>query len=250
MPETSNTSFIPKRNPVKQKKRNSPRPMFIGTLLIRIFFFAVLIASMGVLIYETRLSGELKKEVDRFSVATKSFDEESMQKILNVDLKLKQIKTRLDHTASISSLFEAIELATIQTVHINNLEISRLSNTEFEITSEMKADSYDSILFQRDVLEEDSRLVISSIEELNLSNPKPDGVLINNANNLDEDSESSVNFRTILTVLTEKIPHSLNPGGQSLEIQNLNIDFTQNTEGLEQDSLGTDPEQNTNQIDL
>jgi len=172
MPETSNTSFIPKRNPVKQKKANTPRPMFIGTLLIRIFFFAVLIASLGVLIYEERLR----------------------------------------HTASVSSLFEAIELATVQTAQIESLTLDRVSDTEFEIESEMKTESFDSIIFQRGVYERDNKLEVTSIEELALNNPKE-----NESSALQEENEDSVNFKAKLTISTDEIPHLINSNNSQIQ---------------------------------
>ena len=212
MPETSNTSFIPKRNPVKQKKANTPRPMFIGTLLIRIFFFAVLIASLGVLIYEKRVNAELDVEITNFDNAIASFSDENMQRIIDVDLRLKRIQERLRHTASVSSLFEAIELATVQTAQIESLTLDRVSDTEFEIESEMKTESFDSIIFQRGVYERDNKLEVTSIEELALNNPKE-----NESSALQEENEDSVNFKAKLTISTDEIPHLINSNNSQIQ---------------------------------
>ncbi len=219
MPEPSNTSFIPKRNPVKNARGSSPRPVFIGTLLIRAFFFAVLIAALVVFIYENRLNSQLDKEITTLNNLIATFSEVDMKKVQDANERLKLASDRLQYTASIRTIFEAVEDATVQTVQIDKLDINRLTNTEFEVVAKMRSGTFDSIIFQRGVMERSDKLIVSSIDDLVLNNPETDqGGSPNDIEYID--------FRANLSVLTENIPHNENAGG---EFRNVNLPTTPQT---------------------
>lgn len=205
MPESANTSFIPKRNPTKNSHSSAPR-IFIGTLIIQILFFAVLIAALGVFAYERKLNNDLNKEVLALNSAISSFSEDDMQKIINIDTRLIQAKNRLTHTASIASLFDAIEDSTVKSIQIKSLELKRLDDTKLTVETEMIADSFDSVLFQRGVLKRDGKLVVTNISDITLQN---------SAENQDKATKSqtstpenvTVAFKAELSVDTNLIPH-------------------------------------------
>ena len=208
MPDPANTSFIPKRNPTKKSNHsNSPR-IFIGTLIVQILFFAVLIAALGVFAYERKLNNDLDKEVIALNNAISSFSEEDMQKIINIDTRLAQAKNRLTHTASIYSLFTAIEAATVESIQIKNLELKRLDDTNLTIESEMIADSFDSVLFQRGVLKRDNKLVVTNISDVALQGSviETKDKIIKKLNVEPEDV--TVSFKAELSIDTNLIPHT------------------------------------------
>jgi hypothetical protein len=249
MSESTNTSFIPKRNPVKNKKRNTAHSVFIGTLLVRIFFFAVMIATLGIFTYEKSLNKDLNAEVVRFNEAIESFDQKKMQQIIDIDARINLIEDRLKHTASITAIFEAIELAVIEPVQIRSLELVRLTDTEFTIDANLKTDSFGSVIFQRSIFNDDDKLVVSNIENVKLINATRDP---SESVGL-EGTLSTVEFSASLTIPTEKIPHSItpfNPIGvsQIIDIEQ-DTDNTDNTDNTDLNLLEFN-EQSSNQIDI
>lgn len=205
MPESTNTSFIPKRNPIKNSHSKAPR-IFIGTLIIQIIFFAVLIAALGVFAYERKLSNDFEKEVLALSAVISSFSEEDMQKIIDLDTRLVQAKDRLTHTASIVSLFDAIEDSTVESIQIKSLEIKRLDDTKITIESEMIADSFDSVLFQRGVLKRDGKLSVTNISDLALQN-SPEEKEKSSEVQTSTPEDVTVSFKAELSIDTNSIPH-------------------------------------------
>lgn len=187
-------SFIPKRNPIKKSKHTTPRPVFVGTIIIRVIFFSVLMAALAVFTYQKKLENTLDSEIISFNNAIASFDERSLENILEIDNRIYQAKNRLDHTVSVASIFEAMELATVQSIQINDLELVRSDDDNILVTTNMKTDSFDTVLFQRSVLESSDKLSVLNVDELSISK--------------DEFQNPNLTFSAELSVDTELVPHA------------------------------------------
>jgi hypothetical protein len=205
MTEPLNTSFIPKRNPNAPTRQNTTQRVFIGTLIIQIFFFSVLLASLGVFVYEKKLNRDLDAEISALNSAIQSFDKEQMQKVVDLDTRINQVDYRLKHTASVSAIFGAMESATVESVKIESLKLKREDDSKFTIESEMQTDSFDSILFQRGVLERDEKLSVTNINDLKLSNFKSGDKQATDKSA----SEFGVSFQAELSINSESIPHQV-----------------------------------------
>lgn len=250
MPDPANTSFIPKRNPAKKSSHSNSPKVFIGTLIVQILFFAVLIASLGVFAYERKLTSDIDKEVIALNNAISSFSEEDMQKIINIDTRLAQAKNRLAHTASITSLFAAIEAATVESIKIKSLELNRPDDTSLTIESEMIADSFDSVLFQRGVLKRDSKLVVTDISDVALQGSviETKDKIIKKQNVEPEDV--TVSFKAELSVNTNLIPHTPTNAQNNLSSSEIDTGMSSSSgiiNSTESESLPTnDAEQSAN----
>ncbi len=213
MPESANTSFIPKRNPNKSVRRDAPRPIFIGTLIVRVFFFAVLIATLGVFAYEKKLNKDRDAEILALNNAIALFKEEDMRLLLDEDNRLFQASNRLKHTASIAAIFDSLELATLGPVGIQSMDLKRVDDTKIAIKTEMEAKTFDAVLFQRGVFEKDERLMVDRVGDLKLNYPNQQS---QSGNLISRDI--SIVFNTELSVPTNLIPHLTKPSNQSFEI--------------------------------
>ncbi|MEZ4195394.1 MAG: hypothetical protein R3B53_03330 [Candidatus Paceibacterota bacterium] len=171
MPGSRDTSFIPKHTTGKTEKSKIPRQLFLGTILVRVLFFSVMIATAGVFFYERKLSQELAVEIGSFRDATKSFeaDEEKLQTVLAMDKKLAQASDRFYNGISVASILKAIEVSTIATTRIENLDISRESDLELALEAKILTDSFDSVLFQRSILEQSETLKSVELEDVSIS---------------------------------------------------------------------------------
>ncbi len=212
MPGSSNTSFIPKRNPTHSNRPSNKQQVFLGSFIIKILFFASLIAAVGVFAYETKLNSNLEDEIVKLNNAISSFNEADMDRVLKMDLRINQAKQRLEHSVSITSLLLAIEKATSETVQITNFTLSRKDDKSFEIEASMETGSFDSVLFQREVLENGEILSISEVQDLTLQNVPPNnGLFIRNTEAGEEQEKVVVSFIALLNVDAEKIPHQATP---------------------------------------
>jgi hypothetical protein len=209
MPGSSNTSFIPKRNPTKNIRTGVKKPVFVGTFIIRILFVATLLATAGVYAYKTKLASDLNNEIVRLDSAIAGFKEADLFRVMEVDTRMIQAKYRLAHSASIVSILDALEKSTVSTAEITDLTFERIDDKVFEVQSTMKTDTFDSVIFQREILESSDKLVVAEIDDLLLQAVPPNNGLYENITSSGESLRESVTFKALLTVDTEKISHQV-----------------------------------------
>lgn len=210
MPDSSSTSFIPKKSPAQNEKRIGKRKVYIGTLIVRILFFAALAGSAGVYLYGQKLQSNLEDKVSSLNTAIEKFDEEKMDEVLSFNARLSLVNDRLRHTASIVKLLSALENSTVGSVKINQLSVVRNQDKDFTLEATILTDSFNAALFQREVFnKENELLVVSDIKELTLQTTPPAEEIF-----LDIDGagtgDLTVAFVATISIDREKIPHGNN----------------------------------------
>ena len=211
MPGSSNTSFIPKRNPAMGDRRGNRRQVYIGTFVVQILFIASLLATAGVFIYEYRLNKTLDTEIVALNTAIGTFNEAEMQRVQAADLRLSQANDRLAYSASVISLLESIEVAVVDSVQISELEVERVSDEAFEVQAQIRTDSFNSVLFQRAILDDSRTLAFSEIKDLVLQNVPPSGTAFTEQLDAQVIEEFSIGFKVLLAVDQANIPHQIAP---------------------------------------
>jgi len=124
--------------------------------------FATLLASGSVLLYGKYVDKQLNSEVVALNTEINSFSEAGMQEVLEFDKRLGQAYGRLNNSVSIVSMFDALEDATIDTVRIASLDLTREKDEKFVLDVSVETDSFDSTIFQRGVYQNNK--VIDSVE--------------------------------------------------------------------------------------
>jgi hypothetical protein len=200
MSGSPHSSFIPKHTTNKPERKSTPRQLFIGTLIVRILFFAVLIAAVGVFFYERNLTKQLMVEVTNFKAAASAYTEgeEKLVIIQNIDKRLAQAKHILSEDVSLAALFTAIERSTISTVQIQNLSISQEEPGLVTVDAKIKTDTFDSTMFQRLVFEQSD--ILSQVQ---VSDVTVQGVT---ADEEGERVDPSIEFSAIIAVEGADIP--------------------------------------------
>ena len=153
MTDLSNSSFIPKQGPVKKHRRSASRKVYFFSLVCYVAFFATLLGSAGVYLYGDLVDRQLKEEIVALNGEIGSFSEINMQRVQEFDVRLQQAYGRLNKSASIVSIFNSLEAATINTVSLNSLSIERSNDEVFSMAVNISTDSFDSTIFQREVYE-------------------------------------------------------------------------------------------------
>jgi len=200
MPNLPNTSFIPKRGPAKRNQQMASRQVYLFNTVSYVLFAATLIAAAGVFLYDRYISTQLETEVAALDAAISSFSNADMERVREFNGRLKQAQVRLENSVSVSSVFKAIEDATVSNVELTSLILKREQDNQFLLTAAVQTDSFDSSLFQRGIYER---------------NPVIDSVVISDVQiadalaNIDEESEisSGVTFTAKLGVPLSAVPY-------------------------------------------
>lgn len=240
-----NSSFIPKKSPKQGQKTTSPRSIFVGTLIVRIFFFAILISTVVVLFYEKNLNNDLVDKKNTYSEAVKNFDKNSFENIKAMSNRLHQVRNRLDYTVSFDSIFNLLEASTLGTVQINNLNIKKVDDSKLTLDVNMKTDSFDAIVFQRmvfgggnvttlddgtgfEVTSGESDLKVIDVTDLSINNPRVDS-------KTNQTLESfSVSFKADLALDSLAVPHQIS---ENTSLNNSVDDFDEEVEEVSEEEV-------------
>ncbi len=201
MADLSNNSFIPKRGPVKRSRKTASRQVYVFTFISYILMFSTLIATAGVFLYSRYVDGQLQQEITALNTEIGSFNENDMEQLKQFDLRLEQAHNRLDKTVSVTSLFDVLEAATINTVQIDNLNLERIEDEGFMLSAFIQTESFDSSLFQRGVYERNQ--LIDTVEFTNLQISD----LSTSLSTADAGADSLVSFSASLGFALDSIPY-------------------------------------------
>jgi hypothetical protein len=170
MPGSSSTSFIPKHTPNKGERKNNPRQLFIGTLLVRILFFATLISAIGLYFYVNKLNTQLSEVIGSFKSVASTYDSEQddVDMVTSLDRRLAQANERFKNGASLNALILAIEKATLSTVQFTDLQINRTSDSSIELAASLRTDGFDSVIFQRELLNQSDELKKVEVKDVSI----------------------------------------------------------------------------------
>lgn len=158
MGEEKSGSFIPKRNPIRKSRKQDSKQLFIFTIISYVSVFAAVVASAGVFFYSQYTDSLLVEEVAALDTEIANFEDGEMQEVLAFENRLKQAAYRFDHSVSVRSIFEAIEDATIATVQFSDFSLERIADESYVITANLIADSFDSTIYQRGVMERNPQI--------------------------------------------------------------------------------------------
>lgn len=154
MPGSSNASFIPKHTPNKTVRSSSPKQVYVGTIFVKILFFAVLIAAAVIFFYQRHLNAKSIEAVNKFKAAVEVYqaDSDKLQAISSMDKRLIQANNLLQSSVSVSQLFRSLEKTVAKPIQITNLDYSRKTDRTLSLEAQIVTDSFDSTMFQRSLL--------------------------------------------------------------------------------------------------
>lgn len=169
MPDFQNSSFIPKRGPVK-RRHGGGRKVYVFTLISYATLFATLLAVAAVFFYGKYIEKQLSDAVTQLNTEIASFSEEDMLKVQDFDRRLQQGARRLDASVSVNSVLTALEEATVSSVQIDTLSIERQRDSQLLIAANVRTGSFDSTLFQRGIFQRNQTVGSVTIKELETQN--------------------------------------------------------------------------------
>jgi hypothetical protein len=100
----------------------------------------------------------LQEEVSTLNAEINTFSVSDLSVVSEFDLTLQRANNRLNNTASVATLLEAVDSAIAQPVQIESLDVERVGDQDILVTAQVTAQSFDSTLFQRGLLNDTDRL--------------------------------------------------------------------------------------------
>jgi len=233
MADLSNSSFIPKQGPVKKRRRSASRKVYFFTMICYVAFFATLLGSAGVYFYGDLVDRQLEDEVIALNNEISSFSETDMQRVREFDLRLQQANDRLNKSASIVSIFNSLEAATINTVSLNSLSLERENDELFTMAVNIDTDSFDSTIFQREVYGQNNTVGSITIESLQSS-----GLDSSTLDDNDEEDGAEVSFIAEIEIPIDAVPYVprrvTEPVSETVSAEEINEDSVPNEERAEE----------------
>lgn len=166
MAEPLGPSFIPKQNPTKVARRTSTRQVYLFTIVSYVILFATLLAVAGLYIYGRLTTRTLAESVSAYNTEIASFNLKTMHEVIELNERLARTSELLDANISLRAALAVIEAATIDTVQFQEVAFERGEGNQVNLDATVTTDSFDSVLFQRDMYEEAERLTGVSIEDV------------------------------------------------------------------------------------
>jgi len=159
------SSFIPKRGSNRAKRKKPARRIFVFALVAYSLIFASLLASGASYLYLNYTTSLLQEEVSKLNAVINTFSVSDLSVVSEFDLTLQRANNRLNNTASVATLLEAVDSAIAQPVQIESLEMERIDDQYMLLTAEVITQSFDSALFQRGLLNDEARLFTDVVFE-------------------------------------------------------------------------------------
>jgi hypothetical protein len=160
-----------------------------------VLFISTLVASGGVFLYNRHINGQLDVEVQNLGSAIGGFSDADMETVREFNIRLHQAQGRLDKSISITSVFDALEEATLKSAQITEMNIIREDDNQVMVNAKVNTDSFDGSLFQRGVYERNPVIKNVEISDLTLDQSK------------DQDTLSGVSFLAKIAVPLKDIPY-------------------------------------------
>lgn len=199
MPNSPNTSFIPKQGPIRRPRQTASRSVHIFSIISYITLASTMVASVGSFFYGRHIDGQLQDRVEELSQAIGGFNEEDMNDVRDFNVRLTQTRDRLDNGVSVRAIFEALEDATAQTVSLSALELERFADDRIVLAAKVETDNFDSSLFQRGVFERSTIVESVAVEDL---------MIVEEAETEDGPVRSGVSFVAEITVPVSEVPNT------------------------------------------
>jgi hypothetical protein len=204
-PNSSQSSFIPKRGPARAKRRKPAKRTFIFSLVAYSLVFASLLASGASYLYKNYTTSLLQNEVSLLNAEIGTFSVGDLSIVSEFDLTLQRATDRINNTASVAAALDAIELAIAQPVQITSLSMERSGDEHILLVAEIAAQSFDAALFQRNLLGADQNLftevAIDDVSIVTSADDEPQAIDVSL-------TSQPVTFTVSLQMPIESLPYS------------------------------------------
>jgi hypothetical protein len=163
------TSFIPKRPTQGSVKKPTVRKVYILTYVSYVLFFTTMLAALGIFFYTNVLQSQLQAKKTELIDAKNKFKQEDLDAVKLLDAKLQTVEKQMNNHLSVLPVFESLEKSVSNELRLEKFSYKRdaLAAPKVEVSGTGKV--FNSLLFQRSILLNDSVLSGGTFEKLALN---------------------------------------------------------------------------------
>lgn len=166
MPNTSQSSFIPKSNLPNRQKVTRRYNFFFISLVVYGLFIATPIASAVVFIYEKHTKNVINQTTRDLDGAIKSFSESDLLAVAQFDSRLVASSEVLASNVPVNSLLQFFLQNAPQTVSFTEVVVEAVGGGMVAVTAKVESESFDHVLFYRDELLRNPAFTSSEISKV------------------------------------------------------------------------------------
>lgn len=167
MANTGGGSFIPKRSTGRVAPARVGKRIYIFSYIAYVLFFGTLLSVVGIFFLHNQAEAQLQEYIARVDSARKAFEEQSqVNEIRELDAQLNTAEQVLNWHAAPSVIFDMLEQTIVQAIQLTDFTYTRQTGGEATLAFGGNSDSFDVLMFQREVMSQNSFLESADIVEV------------------------------------------------------------------------------------
>lgn len=159
-------SFIPKRSTGKVTAPRAGRRVYIFSYITYVVFFGTLLSVVGIFFLSQQAKSQLQEYIVRVDQEQQSFNRGQLESIRELDSRLNKAEQILVQHAAPSVIFEALESVIVRDIQLNKFEYAHERGKGALLSLGGLTATFDALLFQREVIEQNSFLASADIIEV------------------------------------------------------------------------------------
>lgn len=167
MEQTFQTSFIPKKPIVEEKKTSKRSVGLLVTVSIFIFITMALVAG-GSYFYRETLTKNLVKMKSDLSLAKNRFEPEKIAQMKTLDKRLQASNEVLSKHIVVSPIFQALQAITLKTIRYTSFDYNLDNEEKIQVIMKGQGIGYRSIALQADLLAKNKNFIDPVFSNLSL----------------------------------------------------------------------------------
>jgi len=164
-------SFIPQQAPSRPSKVRRRR-IYVLSYVVYTIFTGVVLTTIGVFFWSWQVHSALATQQATLAEERTKFDQSDIIEVLEIESLLSLVEYLLDNQPAVSRLLDAIEETTVQSVQLREFTVEHIATEDDTPHSTVKltytgvADSFNTVLAQRNVMESNELLRKADIKEV------------------------------------------------------------------------------------
>ena len=171
MANTTESSFIPRRTTGRTRAVRRTRRIYVFAYISYVFFFATLIGVGGVFLYETQIEKDLKNQKSQLAVERQRFNQSDIARVREFERRIESASRKLNTHAAATIVFSALESVITKSVQVDKFMYTRVNENEVKLEFSGITKTFNAILFQREVMENNTLLRNALYSEITYNDP-------------------------------------------------------------------------------
>lgn len=237
------TSFIPQRPTAGKTKHRGVRKIYILAYVSYVLFFGSAIAAAGTFFFTLTVDAQLEYQRGLLAAEKDRFSESDIESVRELEERMSIAEDRMNKHISVLSIFEALEQSALQAIRFTSFVYERPNDNAPLVTWTGSAEKFNTIIFQREILEQNPILAGAKFDEVSLVTKEID----------EEGVVTDAPARSLTFMLSKEIEQSLIPyqartytdttveGSESTDVEAASSDDAE-AESISQESVPSDTE--------